>query len=207
MDEYVTAFKRKKRGFNTSSNYRIINKTNEEGNKQIKNLISKILLSIIFFLISIIYTNLSDKNLLLYKDYVLTESLPFTKIKGWYENFFGEVLPSGDNTQPVFNGKLMYKSIEDYYNGSKLIVNAHSLVSNIASGIVVYIGEKENYGNTVIIQGADGADIWYGNLTNISVKVYDYLEKETVIGEVDGEELYMIIKKENNYIKYEDYQN
>ena len=37
-------------------------------------------------------------------------------------------------------------------------------------------------GNTVIIQGVDGVDIWYGNLTNVSVKLYDYVEKDKLIG-------------------------
>ena len=71
---------------------------------------------------------------------------------------------------------------------------------------MVYIGEKEDYGNTVIIQGVDGVDIWYGNLTNVSVKLYDYLEKDKLIGETLDDTLYLVIKKDNEYIKYEDYQ-
>ena len=73
MDEYISDAKkrRNKKSFN-------VNK------KSIKSFISKFLLAIIFFLSSIIFTNINDKNLLLYKEYVLTESLPFTKIKGWY---------------------------------------------------------------------------------------------------------------------------
>lgn len=199
MDEYVAAFKRKKKVFSTNSN---------DNKKGISNFISKALISIIFFLVSLIFTNISDDNLFLYKEYVLTESLPFTKIKTWYEDLFGEVIPGGDTpTKTVFNGKLIYKSIEDYYDGSKLVVSTNTLVNNITSGIVVFIGEKENYGNTVIIQGIDGKDIWYGNLTNVSVKLYDYLEKETVIGESNGEELYLVIKKDNEFIRYEDYQS
>lgn len=198
MEGYVEAFKKKKRAV----------KSNKLDSFNIKGFISKVLLSIIFFLVSIIFTNLSDENLLLYKEHVLSESLPFTKIKGWYEDLFGEVLPSSnDNSKTVFNGKLVYKDISSYHDGSKLLVNSNSLVNNLKSGIVVFIGEKENYGNTVIVQGIDGADIWYGNLTNVSVKLYDYLEKETVIGEVNGEELYIVIKKDNEFIDYEEYQN
>ena len=67
MDEYISDAKkrRNKKSFN-------VNK------KSIKSFISKFLLAIIFFLSSIIFTNINDKNLLLYKEYVLTESLPFT---------------------------------------------------------------------------------------------------------------------------------
>lgn len=202
MEEYLEAFKRKKK-----VSYPKYSKREKNPKKKINNIISKVLLSIIFFLISIIFTNLSDQNLFLYKEYVLTESLPFTKIKSWYEDLFGEVLPKEENPKAVFNGKLVYKGIEDYFEGSKLLVNNNTLVNNITSGIVVFIGNKENYGNTVIIQGIDGADIWYGNLTNVSVKLYDYIEKETVLGEADGENLYLVIKKDNEFIKYENYQN
>ena len=50
-------------------------------------------------------------------------------------------------------------------------------------------------------------DIWYGNLQNVSVSLYDYIEADTVIGEVTNEYLYLVIKKDNEFIKYEDYQN
>ena len=204
MEEYLAAFKRKK-----MNNWLNEKEGSPKKNltKSVHNFISKFLISVIFFLISIIFINRSDENLFLYKEYVLTESLPFTKIKKWYEDLFGEVLPKEDATQTVFKGKLIYKDITDYLDGEKLTLNSHTLINNLTSGIVVFIGEKEGYGNTLIIQGSDGADIWYGNITNVSVKLYDYLEKETVLGEVNGEELYLVIKKDNDFIKYEDYQN
>lgn len=198
MEEYLNNFKNKKKSFKPSV---------KVSKKKINIFITKFMLAIIFFLISVIFTNFSDKNLLLYKEYVFTESLPFTKIKGWYEDLFGEVLPEGDNTQTVFNGKLIYKEISDYYDGEKLVVNSNTLVNSLTSGVVVFSGVKENYGNTVIIQGIDGADIWYGNLQNVSVNLYDYVEAGTVIGETIDDLLYLVIKKDNEFIKYEDYQS
>ena len=200
MDEYLTQFKNKKKSFK-------VNKIKLSNNKKLSKYLTKFLLAIIFFLISIIFTNISDKNLLLYKEYVFTESLPFTKIKGWYEDLFGEVLPSDDSTATVFNGKLVYKEIEDYEDGEKLVVSKNSLVNNITSGIVVFSGDKDNYGNTVIVQGIDGVDIWYGNLENVSVNLYDYIEAESIIGQTKNENLYLVIKKDNEYIKYENYKN
>lgn len=195
MDEYIIDAKkrRNKKSFN-------VNK------KSIKNFISKFLLAIIFFLSSIIFTNINDKNLLLYKEYVLTESLPFTKIKGWYEELFGEVLPKDDNNKMVIKGHLVYKNIENYKDGEVLTLTTNTLINSLQSGIVVYCGEKDDYGNTVIIQGVDGVDIWYGNLTNVSVKLYDYVEKDKLIGETNSDLLYLVIKKDNNFLKYEDYQ-
>ena len=198
MDEYVKMHKAKKKNFS---------KKIPSKSKRLSKYITKFMLAVIFFLASIIFTNTSDKNLLLYKEYVLTESLPFTKVKGWYEELFGEVLPSNDNAQTVFDGKLVYKEISDYQNGERLTVSSKSLVNSLASGIVVFSGEKDGFGNTVIIQGIDGADIWYGNLENISLNLYDYIEAGTVIGNTVDEYLYLVIKKDNEYIKYEDYQN
>ena len=198
MDEYLKLHKSKKKGFikESSNKKRIINKY-----------LTRFMLAIIFFLASIIFTNISDTNLLLYKEYVLTESLPFTKIKNWYEELFGSVLPKSENTQTVMSGKLVYKEITDYLDGEVLTVNSKSLVNALASGVVVYSGEKEGYGNTVIIQGIDGADIWYGNLENISVSLYDYIESDTILGNTTDEYLYLVIKKDNKFIKYEDYQS
>ena len=195
MDEYISDAKkrRNKKSFN-------VNK------KSIKSFISEFLLAIIFFLSSIIFTNINDKNLLLYKEYVLTESLPFTKIKGWYEELFGEVLPKDDNNKMVIKGHLVYKNIENYKDGEVLTLTTNTLINSLQSGIVVYCGEKDDYKNTVIIQGIDGVDIWYGNLTNVSVKLYDYVEKDKLIGETNSDLLYLVIKKDNNFLKYEDYQ-
>lgn len=198
MDEYVKMHKAKKKNFS---------KKTPSKSKRLSKYITKFMLAVIFFLASIIFTNTSDKNLLLYKEYVLTESLPFTKVKGWYEELFGGVLPSNDNAQTVFDGKLVYKEISDYQNGERLTVSSKSLVNSLASGIVVFSGEKDGFGNTVIIQGIDGADIWYGNLENILLNLYDYIEAGTVIGNTVDEYLYLVIKKDNEYIKYEDYQN
>ena len=194
MEEYLEAFKRRKN-----------NEFIPRKSINLKPFISKVLIAMIFFLASIIFTNTSDKNLLLYKEHVLTESLPFTKIKSIYEDLFGEVLPKSENTQMVMNGHLVYKDIKTYKDGEVLTLSKETLINSLASGVVVFIGNKDDYGNTVIVQGVDGADIWYGNLTNTSVKLYDYIEKNTLLGETLTDELYLVIKKNNEYIKYEDY--
>ncbi len=196
MEEYLEAFKKRKNGHEFKTSFKI----------NLKPIISKLLIAVIFFLVSVIFTNSSDKNLLFYKEHVLTESIPFTKIKGWYEDLFGEVLPKNDNNQMVMNGHLVYKSIENYKDGEVLSLSSNTLINNLTSGVVVFVGTKDDYGETIIIQGVDGVDIWYGNLTNVSVKLYDYVEKNKLIGETKDDKLYLVIKKNNEFIKYEDYQ-
>ncbi len=193
MDEYLKKFKKKK--------------GEKPGHQRwSKGFVSKFLLAVIFFLSSIIFTNISDQNLLLYKEYVLTESLPFIKIKNWYEDLFGEVLPE-EKSEVVFSEKLVYNEISDYKDGEVLEVANSSVISNITSGIVVFIGNKEDYGKTIIVQGVDGADIWYGNMNDVSVSLYDYVEVGNILGSILDNKFYLVIKKDNEFIKYEDYKN
>jgi len=72
--------------------------------------------------------------------------------------------------------------------------------------MVVFIGEKENYGNTVIIENLDGVNFWYGNINTTSVKLYDYIEKGSYVGEANGE-LYLVFSRDGNYLDYEKYIN
>ncbi len=175
--------------------------------KYLKGLISRILITIIFVLGSIIYTNINSDNKKLYKKYVLENSLSFTKINNLYNDLFGEIdfiKKNKDNSKPVFNN-ISYTNIENYKNGVKLNVSPNETISVITSGIVVYIGEKEGLGNTIIIQGNDGVDIWYSNLTDTNIKVYDYIESGTILGTSNSNEVYLTLLKDGKYMNYEEY--
>ena len=175
--------------------------------KYLKGLLSRILITIIFVLGSIIYTNINSDNKKLYKKYVLENSLSFTKINNLYNDLFGEIdfiKKNKDNSKPVFNN-ISYTNIENYKNGIKLNVSPNETISVITSGIVVYIGEKEELGNTIIIQGNDGVDIWYSNLTDTNIKVYDYIESGTILGTSNSNEVYLTLLKDGKYMNYEEY--
>ena len=90
--------------------------------------------------------------------------MAFNKINNLYHSLFGSVLPSvKDNTVGVNNTVGAY---EKYLDGVKIHVDKGSTISSITSGILVYQGQKEGLGNTLIVQGVDGTDIWYSGLTN-----------------------------------------
>ncbi len=175
-----------------------------------KGLLSRTLITVILVLISVIYTNSSDKNLLAYKEQILTKSFSFAPFKNWYQKHFGEILPIDIETEPaqtVFSDELVYTNIEEYQNGYKLTVQTNSIINNITSGIVVYIGEKEGYGNVLIVQGIDGVDIWYCNITNTNLTLYDYVEENTILGEAKGDYVYFVLSKDGEYLNYEEYIN
>lgn len=192
-----------------SSNFTSSNKENLPFKlKYAKNLISRVLITVIFVLGSIIFTNISEDNKALYQKYVLEDSLEFTKINELYQSIFGDVdIAKKDypDSEVVF-GDVTYTNIEPFKNGVKLTVGMNEVVNVITSGIVVFIGEKDDLGNTVIIQGNDGVDIWYSNITENDIKVYDYVEAGSILGSSNSEDIYLTINKDGEFINYEEYQ-
>ena len=190
-----------------------INKNNNNNKKEknkLKSFVNKLLIVIILFLANLILIKSNQKYRDFIEENIYNNNFSFAKIKNFYNKYLGGVETLDrlvNNTTEVFNETLKYNSESIYYDGVKLEVQNNYLVPILEEGMVVFIGEKENYGNTIIIQGLNGIDIWYGNITNVAVKLYDYIEKDTVIGETVDDKLYLVIKKDNEFIKYEDYKN
>lgn len=206
MDE-VSALKKK---LKEKRHSKLVGHSNEkkiELNKYINGLISRLLIAIIVFFSCIIFINSNEENYDLFNTYVLSDNFSFTKITNWYNKYFGDILPIkgvGKNTASVFNEKLVYSEIKNYKNGFALIVEDDYLLSSVSDGIVVFIGEKENYGNTVIVQGEDEIDYWYGNVDNLSVGLYDYIKKGDLIGTTIDDTLYMVFQKDGEYLDYDE---
>ena len=59
-------------------------------------------------------------------------------------------------------------------------------------------------GNTIIVQQSDGIYTWYGNLSNINLKLYDYIEDNSIIGEAKNNELYLMFQKDGVDVSYKD---
>ena len=176
--------------------------------KGIRSFINRWLIVIIIFLscLILIKSNNSFKNNLI--KYVYEDSFKFTKLKAIYEKYFGKIL-SIDKVAPkeeaVFNEKLEYSKANVYNDGAVLTVSDNYMVPTLESGIVVFIGEKEGYGSTVIIEQVDGIDVWYSNIKANNIKMYDYIEKGSLIGEVKGKKLYMVFQKDGAFLDYKKY--
>ena len=175
----------------------------------INNIFSKVLLSVIFFLSSMIFINYSDENKALYKEYVFDKSFDFSYFTNTYNKYFGSILPVSEipSDTLVFNENISYNSIDKYNDGYVLNVGSNYLVPFLQSGIIVFVGDKDNYGNTIIVQGIDGVDIWYCNVTLTNYTLYDYVESGSVLGESISEDIYLFFSKDGNYIGYEEYFN
>ena len=166
----------------------------------------KLLISIVLMLIVLILIKANSNFKSGFYKQVYSNNLSFTNIKNIYNKYIGstDIIDKVVKTETVFSEKLTYSSKEKYKDGVKLKVDKNYLVPITESGIIVFIGDKDGYGNTVIVQRIDGVDEWYGNIENINVKLYDYVKKGDLLGEC-SDNLYLVYKKDGNILNYEDY--
>lgn len=184
-----------------------INKKTNKNRSSLYGFISKLLITIILTLITLILLKSNNKLKTFFYNKVYDNNISFATINKWYENHFGSSIPFKElvekDTKAVFNNKLEYSKKEKYLDGVKLSVDKNYLVPILESGMVVYIGKKEGYGNTVIVQQVNGVDVWYGNINNPNVKLYDYVEKGKLLGDVKNNNLYLVFKKDGKVLSYE----
>lgn len=166
----------------------------------------KLLISVVIMLVILILIKSSSDFKNNFYSKIYNDNISFTKLKEVYNKYIGnsDILDKVVQTETVFNEKLSYNSSEKYLDGVKLSVDSNYLVPISESGIVVFIGEKEGYGNTVIIQRIDGIDEWYGNIENVNIELYDYVSEGQLLGEVNND-LYLVYKKGGNVLNYEEY--
>ena len=105
----------------------------------------------------------------------------------------------------VFQETLNYKTKESYKEGVQLEVGKGYLVPVLDSGIIVFIGEKENYGYTIIVQQMNGVDLWYVGVDSSSLELYDYIEKGSLLGESISSEIYLYYQKSGEFLNYQEY--
>ncbi len=166
----------------------------------IKKLIRRVLLSVILLLVVLIYTKNNDNNLLNIKKYLFSDSFKFMKINKIYSNVLGNILPNTtNNTKMVFSNDEI-KTDNKYLDG--IIIDKNE-ISALCGGIVVYIGNKDDYGNTIIIQGNNGIDYWYGNVEKVNVNLYDYIEKDIIIGNSNNY-YYLVLQKDGKIISLDE---
>lgn len=182
----------------------------KETKKSYSNHINKFLILILITLTTLIVLKNNTKFKTLFYKNVYDKNFSFASINKLYKDIFGSPIPFNDlieekETSLVFDEKLKYSESSKYLDGVKLTVSKNYLVPTLESGMVVYIGEKDKYGSTVIIQQVNGIDVWYSNVNVSSIKLYDYIEKGALVGEVKDTTLYLVYKKDGKVLNYEDY--
>ncbi|MFT8321337.1 MAG: M23 family metallopeptidase [Bacillus sp. (in: firmicutes)] len=151
----------------------------------------------------------------------MNQEFNFAGVSKWYEDQFGKPLAflpidKKDQTNQENNQLQHYalsasgKILEDFKdNGQRIAIETGSdtTVQAMNEGTVVFAGEKEGFGNTVILQHSDKSESWYGNLKTIDVKIYSLVKKGDKVGIASGYEhndslglFYFAIKKGNDFI-------
>lgn len=179
-----------------------------------KFLLSAILVLVVAILFKNAPPSMSDAKVAVEK--MMEEEFQFAAISNWYEGQFGEpltFLPSTnkevknkeeDYAMPTF-GKIT-ESFEANGQGIFVETEVSATVEAVNEGLVVFAGKKEGFGNIVQIQHTDGSESWYGNLEEISVNLYDYVDKEQKVGVVANESdekngvLYFALKQNEKFI-------
>lgn len=176
-----------------------------KNNKKEENKINKFrLFTLKFFIILLIFT---FGTLLVKKDTkaktiiynnVYSKNISFAYFKSLYNKYIGSIIPFQDmfKTKKVFNEKLEYESLSKYNKGVKLHLKDNYAIPIIKGGIVIFAGEKEELGTTIIIQQSDGIDAWYSNLSSTTMKLYDYVSDNAIVGEAKNNELYLTFQKD-----------
>lgn len=180
-------------------------KTVKSNQSNIK-ILNKIAFTMILTLITLIGLKTNAEFKTKFYKYVLENNISFVSINNIYQKYLSDILPNlsfFNETEPVFNETLTYSAQSKYKDGVALTVVDNYLVPILDSGMVIFVGEKEGYGKTVIIEQVDGLEVWYSNLNNYSVNLYDYVTKGSVLGEVDGDKLYLVFKKDGETLEYE----
>lgn len=143
----------------------------------------------------------------------------FAAVHAWYEDQFGKplaLLPmkETENTEEQKFGTQYAlpasgRIVEDFGdNGQKITIETgkDASVEAMNEGLVLFVGTKEGFGNTVIIQHGDQSETWYGNLDDFNVSVYQYIDKgasvgkATTVADESKGSFYFAIKKGDDFV-------
>lgn len=164
-------------------------KPSSNGSNLFRRFLNKLFTIIIFSMLVVIISNHSPKFKSFIVDKVLNSTLDFS-IVNKFINKTTNIFKNEDKVVPV--SKEIKTSVK-YKDGVKYLINENEKVYLKDSGIVTFIGEKEGYNNTIIVQQSNGYYAWYGNIKE-SVKLYDYVESGSEIGVASDEYYYVLLK-------------
>ncbi|RSD23303.1 M23 family metallopeptidase [Mesobacillus subterraneus] len=175
-------------------------------------------------IVAIIFRSPSEKAETIqgYVKHTMEQEFQFAAVSDWYQEQFGKplaLLPAknagGESDQENASESTEYalpasgKILEDFGdNGQRITIETGkgAEVEAMNEGLVHFVGMKEGFGKTVIVQHADKSETWYGNLDGIDVNLYEYISKGTKVGtamdSADGTKgsFYFAIKKGDDFI-------
>ncbi|MFP7253429.1 M23 family metallopeptidase [Terribacillus goriensis] len=143
----------------------------------------------------------------------LTEEFPFATVNSWYQERFGDPValsPGGDSTDTVeaqampVNGTVV-QPFEESKEGILIESSQQSDVVAVDEGIVIFAGNDQDTGKTIILQHADKSKSIYGHLHAIEVNQYQRIGANEKIGEFvpnaeNAQSVYFALQQGNKYL-------
>lgn len=188
--------------------YRIKNKKDTKEEIKIKKfnyfVVKFFLVLLAFSLGTLLIKNDNNMRNKIYKK-IYNNNLSFAYFKNTYNKYIGNIIPFQNIfvQRKVFSQKLQYRSLSKYNKGIKLTLSDNYPIPALKGGIVIFNGRKD-YKNTIIIQQSDGIDVWYSNISNTNLKLYDYIDDDTIIGEAKNNKLFLTFYKDGVEIDYKE---
>lgn len=177
-------------------------KDSKKNNKvfiKLKNLFTRVIVCSSIVLSILIMCNLSSETKEKVREELFNTNINFS----FFNKMYSKLFIKNNDVMPVSGNEDIYSDYENYYEGISINVKDEN-VKTIQSGIVVYIGEKDNYKKTIILQQSDGTDAWYGNIEDVNINLYDYVPKGTNIATVK-DKLYLVFEKNGEFLDYKKY--
>ena len=115
----------------------------------------KVLVCIVIFLTGLIVLKYDKSHNKVIYNFMESHNISMASINKLYHKYLGNILPfenvAKENITKVFNEEISYKDASIYKDGVKLTVADNYLTPVLESGVVVFIGDKEEYGKVVMI--------------------------------------------------------
>ena len=162
--------------------------------------LSKLLISIIIVLVCLILCNFSYKFEDKFKNDVLENNMRFDVFNRVYSKFINNI----DEDVMVSNvlGDVEYEEVDGHY---KFNYGIDSMVEVLKPGIIVFNGVQDSLGNTGMVQGNDGVDIWYSGVTLKEYGLYDYVSVGDILGLSNDEYVIISVYDDGKLLDYEEY--
>lgn len=131
---------------------------------------------------------------------VMQRDFNFQGVADWYEAHLGSIpviIPtftrsSEPNQTDNLTTTLVFPahgSIVEHYSEEQPFMSLSKpdtgQVTAGAEGLVAFIGEKDGWGNCIILQHAGGMETWYGPIATAEVELSDWVQPEEVLGRID----------------------
>lgn len=148
---------------------------------------------------------------------VMQRDFNFQGVADWYEANLGSIpviIPTfTKSSEPNQTDDLTttfvlptHGSIIEHYSEERPYISLtqpdEGQVTAGAEGLVSFIGEKDGWGNCIVLQHAGDMETWYGPFSTVDVELSDWVQPEEVLGLADptGEQLQFAVKQGGQFV-------